>query len=339
MIRELWDLIDGFDERPDDWGKPYFSQQKYYKPKTIEIDNFQEFDFKEKDRVLCCVDGGNNKIFETPSESIHLLRIYFNLFRGKKRVENIEPLSLYLSCDHQEDEITVRSMKVNDSIPIGSDEYVVKKEELENGRPVNAGHTVRKYLEWETIKYVSENYLEEGDIILRDGVLQTGVEGEREYAEEAYNSVEENGVHLVGLAKTCTLRTTCGFPLVAAIQELSTEVSEGPWYYHPIAENEHPDHKGEMMVVKYHRNSNYAFRTEFYREIDNPVEEILEYMAFQAQDPIFLGYPYGLVDADKRARVTDEEIEYLKSVGFNRMGRTFKNKVSTLDAHDKLSEL
>ena len=339
MLKDLYEIIDGLDRKPDDWGKPHFTQDRYYKPFSLSADNFHEYDFGSGDRVISAVDGGNNKIYGSPTDSIHLIKIYYNLFRGKKRKMNVDPFTSFLICRNQDDSIEVELKPLNDTIPIDKKRYSLKKDEMENGNQGNAAQTIRKYLEWKTLKYVCEEHLDEGDILLRDGVLQTSVEDERRYAEEVYDSVKDNGINLVGLAKTSSLLTDKGYPLIASVHELSEETEFDLWYYHPIAENDHPDHKGEMYVVKYHPSSEYAFRTEFFRGVESPVEDILGHLASQAKDPIFLGYPYGLVDADKKARVTDEEVKYLKNMGYNKMDSSVRYRVNCSNAHDKLSNI
>ena len=339
MLDQLWEIVDSLNEEPKEWGEPFFGHNMYYEPKPLSTDNFNGFDGEGGERTICCVDGGNNKIYETPTDSVHLLRVYFNLFKGDKRVKNITPFSSYLISKYEGDDIVSELRPLNDSIPLDEKMFRLKRSEVEDGRPVNAGHTVRKYLEWKTIEYAAEEFLRDGDIVVKDGVLQTGVEEERQYADEAYGAVRENDVYLIGLAKTCSLRTDKGYSLMAAIQTLASDTEHESWYYHPVAENNNPDHAGEMAFVKYHPRSWYAFRTEFFKEQDIPVEEVLSELAYQAQDPIFLGYPYGLVDADKKARVTDEEIDFIKNIGGNKLGSVFRHKINSMNAHDRLSNI
>ncbi len=339
MLNDLYEIIDNLDKKPENWGTPQFTQNRYYEPVQISKDNFNSFSFESDQRAIASVDGGNNKIYESPMDSVHLLKVYFNIFENGKRKENVDPFTSYLICRKVEDLIKVELRPLNNTIPIDKKEYSLDKNELENNSQTGAAQTVRKYLEWKTSKYVSEEFLNEGDILIRDGVLQTSVEDERRYAEETYKSVEENSINLVGIAKTSSLMTNKGYPLIASVQELSEDIDYGLWYYHPIAKNDHPDHKGEMYIVKYHPSSDYAFRTEFYREFESPVEDILGHIASQAKDPTFLGYPYCLVDADKKARVRDEEVKYLKNMGSNNMSNSVRYKVNCTNAHDKLSNL
>lgn len=340
MIDELWNLLDTLDDEPDDFGMPRFSQDRYYDTYPLSKDNIQGFDLKDSERKVCSIDGGNNTIFRSPSDSVHLLRIYFNLFKTKNRVDNFSPFTGFLLSRLEGEKIKVDLHPIkNDDLPFKSTRFEIDRDEVENGKTSNASHTIRKYLEWDALKYAVEEHLDEGDIVIRDGVLQISEEKEKKYAKRAYQTVEENKVNLVGLSKTSSLLTTKGYPLIAAVSSLARESDKNRWYYHPITENSNPDHKGDIHIVKYHPSSNYAFRTEFYRGQDTPVKDILGTLSAQACDPTFLGYPYCLVDADKKARVTDEEIEYLRNMGKDKMKKTVKDKINTLNAHDRLSEL
>ena len=49
-------------------------------------------------------------------------------------------------------------------------------------------------------------------------------------------------------------------------------------------------------------------------------ERVISTLAFNSKDPVFLGYPFGLIYADKFARVSNQEREYLRT--------TLKSKLS-----------
>ena len=61
-----------------------------------------------------------------------------------------------------------------------------------------------------------------------------------------------------------------------------------------------------------------------------------------SNDPIFLGYPYGLIDVDQYVRVSDEEKNYLKIKFSAKLGKQFK-KLSTeensINAHQILDSI
>ncbi|MFO8110808.1 MAG: DNA double-strand break repair nuclease NurA [Thermoplasmata archaeon] len=339
MIQELWSIIEEMGGIPDEWGDPLFQHhQGYYESVPLSTDNFSKYGFRDKgDRIVCCVDGGNNCIYRSPVDSLHLIRVYFNLFKGRKRYKNVKPLNTFLMVEDNDRHVKCNLYPMESDISIPKRDFLLSKDEL--GGSEKAGRIIRTYLEWSAMKYAVEEYLHDGDILVKDGVLQTSVENEKKYADALYHAVEEMNVNLVGIAKSCSLRTTLGHPLISAVRFFARDFDSELWMYHPLAINHNPDHRGDMSIVKYHPRSEYVFRTEFYDGFKQEKEEVLGYLANQARDPLFLGYPYGLVDADIKARVSDEETKHLRRAGADRMKKTVSHRMRALDAHDKLSEL
>jgi hypothetical protein len=81
---------------------------------------------------------------------------------------------------------------------------------------------------------------------------------------------------------------------------------EGVWYYGPLAENLNPRHLGDIFVGKFFEHSPYAFRFENPQWRRQDVGAIFEEIADNSRDLSFPGYPYGLIVADKMARVEME---------------------------------
>ncbi len=341
MIQELWKILKQMGGVPEEWGDPQFQhQQGYYEPVPLSRDNFRDYSFTDSgDKLICCVDGGNNCIYRSPVDSLHLIRVYFNLFKDRKRHQNVKPLNAFLAVENEDYKIKARLYPMDSGIEITEREFVLDKEELGNGGAEKAARAVRTYLEWETMRYAADKFLSQGDILVKDGVLQTSVEGEKGYAESLYEKVEEKKVNLLGIAKSCSLRTTMGHSLISAVRYLAQDFDSALWYYHPLTVNRNPDHRGDMTIVKYHPRSEYVFRTEFYDGFKQDKEKVLAYLANQARDPLFLGYPYGLVDADIKARISDDEARHLRKAGADRMEKTLSYRMKAMDAHDKLSEL
>ena len=80
----------------------------------------------------------------------------------------------------------------------------------------------------------------------------------------------------------------------------------------PIVDVKAPDHKAVMLAVKLHPRSKHVFRFEI---LNSQAEEMRNFngivglLARNASDLTFPGYPYGLIEADRIARVRDEEVE------------------------------
>jgi NurA-like 5'-3' nuclease len=73
-------------------------------------------------------------------------------------------------------------------------------------------------------------------------------------------------------------------------------------------------------------------------------DKILSLLAENSKDVSFPGYPYGLVDADKNARVSYEELDALRMLLFSEISKTkgfdtFRDALSGGDAHEWLNRI
>ena len=69
---------------------------------------------------------------------------------------------------------------------------------------------------------------------------------------------------------------------------------------------------------------------------------IVSLLSLNSSDPSFLGYPYGLIDADHNARVRSDEVNIYRNHILSKaseMGcwNKFRREMNSLDAHDILN--
>ena len=117
---------------------------------------------------------------------------------------------------------------------------------------------------------------------------------------------------------------------------------DGKWLYHPVAEIKSISHKAEMAFVKLHEKSKYIFRFEIYKEQKERLMEVIRLLSNNCKDPVFLGYPYGLIDADKNARISNQEKNMLLTLFSAKFGKDWeriKESLSNVDAHDILDNI
>ncbi len=213
----------------------------------------------------------------------------------------------------------------------------------------DTGGYVRRIAEWRLAAAVSEYELREGDVILRDGTLLTATPNESHSARRLFESSLERGTIPVALAKTSALLTTTGLALVAAVQGLAGHHGvRAPWYYHPLVDHPHTDHRGEVFACQLHPASEHAFRLEIFDEQVRRLgpaglQRILGALAASAADMAFPGYPYPLVDSDLRARVHEQERDLLRTAfrsSFAQRGSWPKvaGQMAALDGHDHMAE-
>ncbi len=311
---------------PDDFGVPNIANAT---PVPFTSKNFHELKgFNEK--KLCFVDGGNNTIFLAPGHSIQLVRLYYSLFDGSiKKEYNQYTFVLDSHYLPGEKKYVVNIYDLDNSGIYDDETASIDENALGDEKIRGVGAYIRRIGEWLLMDKIAKKC----DYVIRDGSLQTRERDEYIYQEPVFESVKG----IMGLSKTCSLVTSRGISIVAAVNYLSKKFNiQAPWYYNPLAKNI-TTIKGDMFVVKLHPHAEYSFRAEIYPE--ELAEDIISALIVHSDDPTFLGYPYGLLDADINARISDEEIKMYRSMVYDYLDDFSKLEQHALDAHDIISEV
>jgi len=137
---------------------------------------------------------------------------------------------------------------------------------------------------------------------------------------------------LCALSKTTNILTNKGRVFAAVLNSLS----EGSWSYHPV----YSGGKLDTSFVKLNNNAKHVFRLD----MNDPTkrEELNGILKKQSNDPVFPGYPYGLLEADRLARVSKKEQEYLRTKFMTKFGKSWRNVktyLRTKDAHEILDSI
>jgi hypothetical protein len=348
------------------FGDPFFKDSRY-RAEKLDAKNFHPIPHKVKNVTLCFVDGGSLKVAAAPNFAVKLHRLYFNLYRNnqRQRPKNMpQRIHFYTIC-YATSESKGIFYKV-EFVPI-KDEWISFLPNTSNLRFYSFDRTlmsglrrasvsrvaeaVRAFTEWVFASHVIEQELSSGDIITRDGALQTFVTNESNYANMAYDSAMKKGIIFTGLAKTTTMFTSTGYPLLAAIKELAeaSPYYNTSWYYHPIAKVDHPGHRAEMFVVCFDPRSDYVFRFEILKDqaekmTKAEIGELIATLASNTRDAAFYGYPYGLVDAERFARGSGEEkdgqeILFEVSASQRNLWEKLSRFIRTTDAHSMLNKI
>lgn len=346
-------------------GQPAFADPRY-SSFTLNSEYFYPLPKLQLGRRIAFVDGGSAEIIGAPNFAVGLTRLYFCMFKGATRVEAInipQKIDFYTVCY-----AIPRGNQINyktEIVPVREEwrQYLPELADLEldsfdktimlglQRAPISRVlELARTFAEWRFARFIVQEELEEGDVLVRDGSLQTTVTNESKYADEAYQAALKKKAYFTALSKTSTLFTETGQPLFSAIHALSesSRLKDEAWYYYPIATITQPDHKAELFAVKLHKQSEYVFRFEVLKDQVNKnnfdeVELIISAIAENSKDVGFPGYPYGLIDADKFARVsmtekTVNEFQFRAAVPPNVWAK-IALFVKSSDAHDVLNKL
>lgn len=309
--------------------------------KTFPItpDRFKEIKENVNPKKIAFIDGGDGALEESPNFLIAINRVYFSMFAGKNRIkpkklkQRLEFFSTIVSSVSNEGGKKRISYETK-LYPYDQKERVCLPEEsdlasqtqsttiLERSRLTSLA---RRFAEWKLAALVVKEELDAGDMIVLDGSLQTNFKNETEYAKNLYSEGIKKGVIVCGLTKTSRLITDSGDPLLARISEISEGVSFGKWFVE-IAESASADDRGFLMGAKFHDKSKHVFRFEilleqFKKMTDQEKNDVLGSLAANSEDIAMLGYPYGMIDADRFAQVRMNELNMYRGMMMAEMSR------------------
>jgi hypothetical protein len=360
LVKDLDELVS-----EEDLGQPFFSAHNY-RPYPFDVNYFSPINSVESKRKSAFIDGGNRELVGAPNFSIQLNRVYFNIFHGKQRVlemhipQRIEFFSATFTT-FKDDEIffntsifsvpDIYNERLPDSADLSfssTDRHVMIG--VSRADITRVASIARRFAEWEYAKHIIKNELDSGDVIVMDGTLRTMFKNESKYANEAYEAAKRKGVVYSGLSKTSRLFTDTGLSLLGAVRKMATDTGVGPtWYYYPVAKSLSPEHQGTIIIVKLNEQSERVFNYELYAEqfekMDNEeINEILSQLCINSCDASFPGYPYGLIDADDKARVRREDVQIYKVLLLSEVSKLgswpkFSRHIQSTDAHDVLNML
>lgn len=302
------------------------------KPFKITEDKiFKIFDCEDV-RKLGFVDGGNGSILISSDFNVSLNRVAGAMFKNEKWIQSSStPLMVEFYTVTVLNSLTdgslvfttkffPRELEHREYLPKKDIEIPIKDPSLRRGKGfvVNIeqfGSIARRFAEWTYATKFIENEMEEGDIFVRDGSLQTGYTGEIELANDMYSTALRKKVFVTGLSKTCRLFTKNGDSLISVVNMIANKkFPEDAWYYHPVYQITRADSQADLYFVKLHKYSSYTFRFDIYLEQSKALnqegkETIISNVANNSKELSFPGYPYGLIKVDQLSRVPFRELE------------------------------
>lgn len=183
------------------------------------------------------------------------------------------------------------------------------------------GNIIRRFAELNVIKKIDSDY------VVLDGSLDINYPYEKEIFVSLINHCLEKNKVIIGLSKTNNFITKEGMPLNYYLLNISKKLEKDVFVYY-LDKND----LSNILFVKLNEKSDYVFRMDLLSELlknnniknNNNYEKINEIFFLlkeNSKDPIFLGYPYGLIEADMFARISNKEKEQLTLRFFSDFGK------------------
>jgi len=252
------------------------------------------------------VDAGNGEVLRGPHVTLQFLRLYSTWYDNNVRVDRDvrEYFLTVVACQKDLDlafEATLFDIDGNKLQTFSFDAFdPVLCFGGRRADPVAVCNHVRKLLELQLCKELCEN-LEKGDVVVRDGDLEGRGQIMTDLVRSLRSSAQNKGVIVIGLSKTSTLCTDTGNSALSALRSFAPP---GAWSYFAGS---------SIAFVKLHPASKYIFRCDVFPHDRALLSSVWASLAANSSDPAFLGYPYGLIDADKFAQVPRNEVEQLRA--------------------------
>jgi hypothetical protein len=311
----------------------YFSDNNYI-PIKFSKDYFKEIT-KPKNNKLAFIDGGNIEIAGNNNFSLQMMRVYYTIYKNNKRINyNQTTYFVFIDTINEENKFIYKAEIYKEEILVNTFKFDLKNNN-EQLKPENIIGYVRRIYELKKA-IESINYLEKNDAIVLDGNLHVREQQEKKEIDELYFNTTKKEIYVSAISKTSSLLTNKGQNLVSYINNLSNIKK---WYYYPICKNNNPEHKAELIIVKFHEKSEYSFIIDIYNE--KYIDHIIALLANNSKDPVFLGYPYGLIESDHNARCQENEKQFLqiKFIQSSNNKEIIKKLINSNKAHDILDSI
>ncbi len=270
---------------------------------------------------IAFVDGGQAEILAGGNLCLSFIRIFAQVMQEGRKVDlRLEEFYVLTTAVYRKGEIWYEGkifqekgekLVTEDDLVVCSADSSIRTG-TERAAISVVGNMARRFAELKMASMI------EADYVLLDGTLAGTYLNEEKYLD----SLIMSGQRVGALAKSCSLFTTCGNNPVVLLQKISP--IQNCWSYFI---------EGKSYFVKLHPKARHVFRFEGNCEM-------LRLLVENSCDALFLGYPYGLIVADKMARVSNAERDGLRmKLLLREENREFADYLNAVNAHDILDRL
>jgi hypothetical protein len=291
----------------------------------IKKENFSPITDMARERTVF-IDGGNAELLSAPNFSLQFVRVFAVAYENNKRVKS-DKMEFYVLASAKN-----LGNKIVYGIQTFGDEMKFGDVDSEDATLMQGKHKASVSMAVDLCRRLAEIRLakkmaEKPGIIVIDGNLEATRTGESHELAILFRKAKENGSTVCGLSKTTRLLTEKGNSAAATVSSIAPP---GEWTY---------DINGNVHIARLNKSSKHVFRID----INNgKIANVSSVLKQNSKDPVFLGYPYGLIEADKFARISNNEAEHLRMMFAVKAGKNFdkiKAHLNALNAHSILDNI
>lgn len=301
----------------------------------ISKDNFIKINKINSNKKIAFIDGGNAELLKANNFSLQMIRIFGLIFQNNKKIKSIKNEFFLLAHSKNEEDKIIYGAEIfqikgnklineNDLIFNSFDGTI--KQGINRAEISKIGEIGRRFAELSFANIIADE-LDEGDILILDGNLRVNYKNEKNYLDKLKNK----NLFVCALSKSSQVFNNNGSCLIGDLGSIGNDI-KFPWHF-KIDNNK--------CAVKLNKSSRYIFEFEVFN--DSKINEILCCLISNCNDAVFPGYPYGLILADKFARISNQEKEYLINLFKIKAGKNWKeierylNSVNSHTILDKIS--
>ena len=306
-------------------------KHKGYETCTLSQSNFHEIKKEDGKGKAAFIDGGNTGIADAPDFSLQFMRIYTVFYENNTRISSEKHESFVLLKLAKDGELCVKVFPLNNTslffdAKLKLDDLGVT---LGKNSVASIANMYRDLVELKLCKEASKS----ARFVVRDSSLFSVNKLQEKALNELITEAEKNSCTLAGLSKTSRLLTENAVSVIAL---LSSHCPKQECYYHPLIKPVNA--KVDIMITRLNKNSDYLFRLDFVGER----KELLALLCMNSKDISFPGYPYGLIDADNNARVSNKDKLYFHTLLSTKAGSQWekiRKHSNCLNAHSILDRM
>ncbi|MEM4261181.1 MAG: hypothetical protein QXG00_08105 [Candidatus Woesearchaeota archaeon] len=184
----------------------------------------------------------------------------------------------------------------------------------------NTINFIRRILELE--KTLESN----SEIVILDGSF----DAKNFFEQNIINKIRKRNNINCAISKTSRIITDKGNSINYAL----ISINDANWFY-DLKNNEN-------AFIKLNKNSDYVFRLDILNKFNESIKSVMSYLESISNDPVFLGYPYYLIETDKLARISNNEKKALFTKSKILLGsdwKKVKRRLNSTNAHEVLDKI
>jgi len=279
----------------------------------LQKENFAPIQETSTDKSVAFIDGGQAEIVSAGNFCLSFIRVAALVFVNNKKIKDYKHEFYLLTTARYNNQDLLYESKIfgdrlfdEQDLLISSQDSSIKTG-IERAPISRVSGAARRFAELALAKK------SDADIIVLDGTLEATFRNEEKYLDLPGQ--------VCSVAKSSSLFTTSGNSPVVVLNRMGLP---GCWSYFI---------EDDSYFVKLHPWSKHVFRFMGHKEV-------LSLLIGNSKDALFLGYPYGLIAADRFARVSNSERNNLRiSFLLRKENKEISEYLSAMNAHEILDSM